>query len=71
MAFLGSNIIIGKSEKELNDLLDNLKELEKQKKRSAFKSWFNLIEEAGLTNLTQEDIRNKHLSIIKERIGDI
>ena len=71
VANIGTLLILGKSEKELENLLEDLKKIQKTKEKEAIESWFNLIEEAELSNMTKKEIQDKNVSIIKNRIGDI
>ena len=41
------------------------------KKTESINSWFNLIEEAELSNMSKKELHNKQVSIIKKRIGEV
>ncbi len=71
VATIGTLVILGKSEKELEDLLDDLKQIQQMKKTESINSWFNLIEEAELSNMSKKELHNKQVSIIKKRIGEV
>ena len=51
--------------------MDNYSQVKNEKKISSIESWFELIEEAGLSEFKKEEIREKHISIIKNRIQDL
>ena len=68
---LGDIFILGKSESELRKFMDNYSQVKNEKKISSIESWFELIEEAGLSEFMKEEIREKHISIIKNRIQDL